>query len=154
MRKEFSVRKLRIGLNIYVFLWHVDIACDRIVNQQPRPGTVALSQSCPTKDSRHSALNMSPSSSVSSASARSLDSLMSELLSPQGLQRFFLRNRRARYALIGTVAAIVASLAEMKRRAHNQDEVKRKIPHRRNSAVHLYDGSFLLVHLSLTDRLI
>jgi hypothetical protein len=79
---------------------------------------------------------------------------MSELLSPQGLRRFFLKNRRARYALIGTIAAIVASLAEMNRRAHNRDEVKRKIPHRRNSAVHLYDGSFFLVRPALTNRFI
>ena len=79
---------------------------------------------------------------------------MSELLSVQGLQRLFVKNRRARYALLGTLAALIASLAEMKRRADKRDEVKRKIPHRRNSAVHLYDGSFSIVFIALTRRFI
>lgn len=65
---------------------------------------------------------------------------MSQLLSPGGFRTFFLKNRRARYALLGALAALIASLAEMKRRSDNRDEVKRKIPHRRNSAIHLYDG--------------
>lgn len=77
---------------------------------------------------------------------------MSELLSIQGLQRLFVKNRRARYALIGTFAAIIASVLEMKRRADKRDEVKRKIPHRRNSAVHLYDGLFFMVFVVLTGR--
>lgn len=66
---------------------------------------------------------------------------MSQLLSPHGLRTFFLKNRRARYALVGALAALIASLVEMQRRSDNRDEVKRKIPHRRNSAVHLYDGN-------------
>ena len=60
-------------------------------------------------------------------------------------ERSFLKNRRARYALVGALAALIASLAEMQRRSDNRDEVKRKIPHRRNSAVHLYDGSIGLI---------
>jgi hypothetical protein len=42
--------------------------------------------------------------------------------------------------MVAMFAAIVATIAERKRRSDNRDEVKRKIPHRRNSAVHLYDG--------------
>ena len=42
--------------------------------------------------------------------------------------------------MVAVFAAIVATIAERKRRSDNRDEVKRKIPHRRNSAVHLYDG--------------
>jgi plasmid stabilization system protein ParE len=57
---------------------------------------------------------------------------------------YFLKNPKARYALVGAIATIIASLAEMKRRSDNRDEIKRKIPHRRNSAVHLYDGKLKL----------
>ena len=57
------------------------------------------------------------------------------------IKALFLKNRKARYVLIGALATLISSLAEMKRRADNRDEVKRKIPHRRNSAVHLFDGS-------------
>ena len=71
---------------------------------------------------------------------RSLDSLLAELLSPETLHRVLIKNRRTRYALIAAVAAIAGSLAEWKRRDYNRDEAKRRIPHRRNSAVHLYDG--------------
>lgn len=80
------------------------------------------------------------SSSAAAGTRLSIDILMSKL-SPQRLRAFFLDSRRGRYTLIATVAAIVAALAERKRRSDNSDEVKRKIPHRRNSAVHLYDGS-------------
>jgi hypothetical protein len=71
---------------------------------------------------------------------RSLDELLSELLSPRTLHRVLIKNRRTHYALIAVIAAIAGSLAEWKRRDYNRDEAKRRIPHRRNSAVHLYDG--------------
>ena len=71
---------------------------------------------------------------------------MSNFVQPEYVRALFLKNRRARYILIGALAAIAGYLVETKRRAHNQDEVKRKIPHRRSSAVHLYDGdSFTLI---------
>ena len=75
--------------------------------------------------------------------ARSLDALLAQLLSPQRLRSYFLNNKRARYVLVAAITALVAGLAESKRRADNRDEVKRKVPHRRNSAVHLYDGGHL-----------
>ena len=75
--------------------------------------------------------------------ARALDTLLSQLLSPQRLRTYFLQNSRARYALVAAITALVAGLAESKRRADNRDEVKRKVPHRRNSAVHLYDGNYI-----------
>jgi hypothetical protein len=71
---------------------------------------------------------------------RSLDELLSQLLSPATLHRVLIANRRNRYALIAAIAGIAGSLAEWKRRDYNRDEAKRRIPHRRNSAVHLYDG--------------
>lgn len=74
---------------------------------------------------------------------------MSRFLSPRRLRALFLRNPRARYALVGAVAVLVAWLLEMKRREDNRDEIKRRTPHRRNSAVHLYDGD--LGRLSVTD---
>ena len=86
----------------------------------------------------------SPSSS-GSLSALSLDTLLTQVLSPQRLKAFLLQNSRARNALVAAVATLVAALAERKRRADNRDEVKRKVPHRRNSAVHLYDGKSFLV---------
>jgi hypothetical protein len=75
--------------------------------------------------------------------ARSLNTLFARLLSPQSLWTYFLHNSRARYALLAAITALIAALAERKRRADNRDEVKRKVPHRRNSAVHLYDGNWI-----------
>jgi len=82
---------------------------------------------------------MSPSPAAPSPHAsRSLDSILSELVST--LRRALVKNRKTRYALIAVLAIIAGSLAEWKRRDHNRDEAKRRVPHRRNSAVHLYDG--------------
>jgi|SRR5579859_2850341 len=83
---------------------------------------------------------MAPSSGSGAVSATSLDTLLSNLFSPQRIRAFLRQNKRARYGLVATLAAITAALAERKRRVANSDEVKRRIPHRRNSAVHLYDG--------------
>lgn len=74
--------------------------------------------------------------------SRSLDSILSELVS--ALRGVLVKSRGTRYALIAVLAAIAGSLAEWKRRDHNRDEAKRRIPHRRNSAVHLYDGMYPL----------
>jgi hypothetical protein len=90
---------------------------------------------------------MASASSSGSGTARSLDTLLTQLLSPQRLRAYLLQNSRARYTLVAAIAALVAALAERKRRADNRDEVKRKVPHRRNSAVHLYDGNSFLVSL-------
>jgi len=54
-------------------------------------------------------------------------------------------NRKARYTVITAIAAVIAALVERKRRADKSDDHKRRIPHRRNSAVHLYDGTSLPV---------
>jgi hypothetical protein len=88
---------------------------------------------------------MAPSSSAGVATVSSLDTLLSQLLSPQRIRSYFLNNPKGRYALAGTIAAIIAAIAEHKRRSDNRDEVKRKVPHRRNSAVHLYDGSSVIL---------
>ena len=98
---------------------------------------------------------MAPSPAAAAHNPRSLDSILSELLSPQTLHRVFVKNRTARYALLAVIAVVAGSLAEWKRRDYNQDEAKRRIPHRRNSAVHLYDGTFPSLEITAkTQRLL
>ena len=83
---------------------------------------------------------MSPSPPSTPSSTRSLDIIISRLLTPEGLRKLFPKNPRSRYALIGTIVALLGTLAEIRRRTEKNEEVKRRTPHRRNSAVHLYDG--------------
>ena len=98
---------------------------------------------------------MSPSlGSAAPPTSRSFDTLMSQFLSAQGIKMLLLKNPRARYALFCALAALAAGLVEMRRRSHNQDEVKRRIPHRRNSAVHLYDGNVAQFNPQLMARII
>jgi hypothetical protein len=87
-------------------------------------------------------VNMSPSSPSSASS--SLDAIVSDLLSARRMRDLLSRNPRAKYALIAAVAALVAAAVELRRRAEKRDEVKRQVPHRRNSAMLLYDGSSFL----------
>jgi hypothetical protein len=74
-------------------------------------------------------------------SPSSLDAVVSDLFSLQRFRAMLSKNPKARYTIIATIAALVAALIERKRRAEKIDEVKRGIPHRRNSAVHLYNGT-------------
>jgi hypothetical protein len=54
--------------------------------------------------------------------------------------------------LIIVIAATAGILAEWKRRDHKRDESKRRTPYRRNSAMHLYDGTPVPRHTIFAKR--
>ena len=90
---------------------------------------------------------------MTTSASQSLDFLLSQLNAPGRIRNYLLKNRGARYALVCAVSAVLAALVEAKRRSDRRDDAKRKIPHRRNSAVLLYDGDYYM-NRGLTVRFV